>query len=64
MKVPAASVHAVVKRCATIGLTLNDTELAQVYHAVITLGEHRKSIGDNDLRRIVERVRSGEVATV
>ena len=25
-------------------------ELAQVYHAVITMGEHRKSIGDNDLQ--------------
>jgi len=24
---------------------------------VITMGEHRKSIGDNDLKRIVERVR-------
>jgi 2-isopropylmalate synthase len=56
--------HAVAKRCDTIGLTLTDAELAQVYHAVITLGEHRKSIGDNDLKRIVERVRSGEVATV
>jgi len=56
--------HAVAKRCDTIGLALSTTELAQVYHAVITLGEHRKSIGDNDLKRIVERVRSGEVATV
>jgi 2-isopropylmalate synthase len=56
--------HAVAKRCDTIGLALTDTELAKVYHAVITLGEHRKSIGDNDLKRIVERVRAGEVATV
>jgi 2-isopropylmalate synthase len=56
--------HAVAKRCDTIGLTLNDAELAQVYHAVVTLGEHRKSIGDNDLKRMVARVRSGEVATV
>jgi hypothetical protein len=29
-----------------------------VYRAVISLGEHRKAIGDGDLRRIVERVRT------
>jgi 2-isopropylmalate synthase len=51
--------HAVQRRCETIGLTLTNDELGQVYQAVITMGEHRKSIGDNDLRRIVERVRSG-----
>ena len=51
--------HAVQKRCETIGVTLTNEELAQVYHAVITMGEHRKSIGDGDLKRIVERVRSG-----
>jgi 2-isopropylmalate synthase len=54
--------HAVQKRCETLGLTLTGDELAKVYHAVITMGEHRKSIGDGDLRRIVERVRSGEAA--
>ena len=48
--------HAVQSRCETLGFTLTHDELAQVYHAVITLGEHRKSIGDGDLRRIVERV--------
>ena len=33
-------------------------QLEQVYHAVVTLGENRKAIGDGDLRRIVDRVRS------
>jgi hypothetical protein len=28
------------------------------------MGEHRKSIGDNDIRRMVERVRSGQAAEV
>ena len=56
--------HAVQRRCETIGLMLTPEELAQVYHGVITMGEHRKSIGDNDLRRIVERVRSGHPETV
>jgi 2-isopropylmalate synthase len=54
--------HAVQKRCETLGLALNQDELMQVYHAVITMGEHRKSIGDGDLRRIVERVRTPATA--
>ena len=52
--------HAVLRRCETIGFVLTSDELGQVYHAVITMGEHRKSIGDNDLRRIVERIRTGK----
>jgi 2-isopropylmalate synthase len=56
--------HAVGRRCEQLGLSLTPEELAMVYHAVVTMGEHRKSIGDNDLRRIVERVRSGQAAEV
>ncbi len=52
--------HAVQRRAEQLGLVLTNDELAQVYHAVITMGEHRKSIGDNDLRRMIERVRSGQ----
>jgi len=55
--------HAVQKRCEAIGYSLTPEELARVYQAVITTGEHRKSIGDNDLRRMVDRARSGQ-ATV
>ena len=51
--------HAVQQRCETLGLALTTAELEQVYHAVISLGENRKAVGDGDLRRIVERVRSG-----
>jgi 2-isopropylmalate synthase len=50
--------HAVAKRCEQLGITLSTGELAKVYHAVITMGEHRKSVGDNDLKRMVERARS------
>ncbi len=50
--------HAVQSRCETLGFTLSQAEIAEVYHAVISLGEHRKTIGDGDLRRIVERVRT------
>ena len=56
--------HAVQRRCELLGLTLSADELARVYHGVITMGEHRKSIGDGDLRRIVDRVRTGHPAIV
>jgi 2-isopropylmalate synthase len=56
--------HAVQRRCEQLGLTLSTDELKQVYQSVITMGEHRKSIADNDLRRMVERVRSGSTAAV
>jgi 2-isopropylmalate synthase len=49
--------HAVQQRCEALGLVVSASELEQVYHAVISLGEHRKAVGDGDLRRIVERVR-------
>jgi len=51
--------HAVQRRCEMLGLALTNEELSGVYHGVITMGEHRKSIGDGDLRRIVDRVRAG-----
>jgi 2-isopropylmalate synthase len=50
--------HAVQSRCETLGFTLTHAELDQAYRAVISLGEHRKAIGDGDLRRIVDRVRT------
>ena len=50
--------HAVQSRCEALGFTLTHDELDQVYHAVIALGEHRKAIGDGELRRIVDRVRT------
>jgi len=50
--------HAVQSRCEALGFTLSTAEIDQVYHAVISLGEHRKAIADGDLRRIVDRVRT------
>ena len=49
--------HAVQSRCETLGFTLTADEVGEVYRGVISLGEHRKSIGDGDLRRIVDHVR-------
>jgi 2-isopropylmalate synthase len=54
--------HAVQSRCETLGFTLTHEEVGEVYRAVISLGEHRKSIGDGDLRRIVDRVRTPTTA--
>jgi 2-isopropylmalate synthase len=50
--------HAVQCRCEALGFSLTTPEIDQVYHAVISLGEHRKAIADGDLRRIVDRVRT------
>src|SRR5207248_10401408 len=50
--------HAVQQRCDALGLRLTHAEIEQVYREVIMLGERRKSIGDGDLRRIVERLRT------
>jgi 2-isopropylmalate synthase len=50
--------HAVQRRCDAIGLAVTQLEIEQVYRAVISFGEHRKAVGDGDLRRIVERLRA------
>jgi 2-isopropylmalate synthase len=54
--------HAVQSRCEMLGFTLTHEEVGEVYRAVISLGEHRKAIGDGDLRRIVDRVRTPTAA--
>jgi 2-isopropylmalate synthase len=54
--------HAVQRRCDALGFTLSTSELDLVYRAVIALGEHRKVIGDNDLRRIVDRIQSPQAS--
>ena len=50
--------HAVQQRCDALGLRVTHAEIEQVYREVVSLGERRKSIGDGDLRRIVERLRA------
>ena len=55
--------HAVQSRCEALGFTLAGTEIDTVYRAVITLGEHRKAIADNDLRRIIDQVRTPAAAS-
>ncbi|HEX3702061.1 MAG TPA: 2-isopropylmalate synthase [Vicinamibacterales bacterium] len=54
--------HAVQQRCEAIDLRLSATELEEVYRAVVTMGDHRRAVGDAELRRIVDRVRETESA--
>jgi 2-isopropylmalate synthase len=50
--------HAVQRRCDTLTLNVTAAEIEQVYRAVIAFVGHRKAVGDGDLRRIVERLRT------
>jgi 2-isopropylmalate synthase len=54
--------HAVQRRCEALGFVLAPEELDVVYKAVIALGEHRKVIGDNDLRRMVDRLQTPQTS--
>jgi 2-isopropylmalate synthase len=54
--------HAVQQRCDAIGLRLSPQELEDVYRAVVTMGNHRRAVGDSDLRAIVDRLRDAEIA--
>jgi 2-isopropylmalate synthase len=50
--------HAVQSRCEALGFRFTAEELDRVYRAVVDVAEHRKAIGDGDLRRIIERLPS------
>jgi hypothetical protein len=49
----------VQQRCDALDLHVTAAEVEEVYREVITLGERRKAVGDGDLRRILDRLRSG-----
>jgi 2-isopropylmalate synthase len=50
--------HAVQRRCEDIGLSLTRFELDRVYRNVIALADIQKTVGDDDLALIVDRVRT------
>ena len=56
--------HAVQSRCEALGFTFTADELDRVYRAVILAAEHRKAIGDGDLRRVIDKVRAEQVETI
>ena len=50
--------HAVKKRCEELGYELNRFELDRVYREVIALADKQKSVSDNDVSDIVDRVQA------
>jgi 2-isopropylmalate synthase len=54
--------HAVQNRCAELGYQLSRHELDQTYQAMIRLAGEQKTVGDDDLRAVVERVRADQAA--
>lgn len=49
--------HAVQRRCQQLGLQLSRVEIDRVYRGVITLADIQKTVTDDDLSMVVERVR-------
>ncbi len=50
--------HAVKKRCEALGYALSRFELDRVYREVIALADRQKSVSDDDVTAIVERVQA------
>jgi 2-isopropylmalate synthase len=50
--------HAVQKRCQDLGFELQGEELIDVYRALMTIADDRKTLTDNDLRAVIASVRS------
>ena len=54
--------HAVTKRCADLGLTIEGDEVVEVYRALMAIADDRKIIADADIVAVVHALRSGAVA--
>jgi 2-isopropylmalate synthase len=50
--------HAVQKRCADLGFTLEGAELVEVYRALMGIADDRKTLGDDDIKEAVSSVRA------
>ena len=53
--------HAVQSRCADLGFTLEGNELVEVYRALMSSADERKTISDNDSRAVVASARAGQI---
>jgi 2-isopropylmalate synthase len=53
--------HAVQKRCADLGFTLEGDVLIDVYRALMAVADDRKTISDDDIREAVDMVRRGRL---
>jgi 2-isopropylmalate synthase len=50
--------HAVQKRCQDLGFELQGEELIDVYRALMSIADDRKTLTDNDLRAVIASIRS------
>jgi 2-isopropylmalate synthase len=51
--------HAVQRRCSELGLQIEADELVEIYRALMTIADDRKTITDNDVVAVVSAVRTG-----
>ena len=51
--------HAVQRRCTELGLQIDAEELIEIYRALMTIADDRKTITDNDVVAVVSAVRTG-----
>ncbi len=49
--------HAVQRRCAELGVQLEGDELIEVYRALMTVADDRKTLNDSDIRGVLNAVR-------
>jgi 2-isopropylmalate synthase len=54
--------HAVQRRCADLGFTLEGDDLVEVYRGLMAIADDRKVLTDHDIRSVVDRVRAGQQA--
>jgi 2-isopropylmalate synthase len=55
--------HAVQRRCADLGFTVEGTELIEVYRTLMAVADDRKVVTDQDIRAAVAALRSEHPAT-
>jgi 2-isopropylmalate synthase len=51
--------HAVQRRCADLGFTLDGNDLVEVYRGLMAIADDRKVLTDHDIRSVVDRVLAG-----
>ena len=55
--------HAVQRRCADLGFTVEGTELIEVYRTLMAIADDKKVLTDQDIRAAIGSLRSGHPAT-
>jgi 2-isopropylmalate synthase len=53
--------HAVQSRCEELGHQLSRYELDRIYQAMIRLADEKKTVGDDDLQKVINQVKAEQV---